>query len=409
MLWYGAMVPSYCNWYRYQYHTTTGPARRLLLVADHHRVALLDSGCLPPKSVPTKKNDTDRRYCSLLQPTGYIQSKMSTRSSEPALLFTFALGGAAIAAGAMRYGARSTQAAFFKRLEEEALKLERTMHSNTNSLESSVEKIRGSFQSQLASLSTANGETHQRLKGIESSMEETNRTLFGPLSRGKFGELELELLINDCMPRAARFQYTLSNGSRADCVLNLPPPIGKLALDAKFPLEAFRPFLESDGNVSNVDKTNVKKAMKMHIDAISSKYIIPGETADYALMFLPSEAVFHIIARDFHDVLFQANKQRVYLASPTTLMALLAQLRLVSNNIALHEMEEDVLKFVDAISSDADRLAERFKAANAQLDNSKSSLEKMSISVRKIQQTCQKIAEAKQLVVAEEGQNEQEG
>jgi DNA recombination protein RmuC len=333
---------------------------------------------------------------------------MSSGTSEPVTLLTVALGGAAIAAGAMRYGAKSTQAVVVKRLEEEAMKLERLMQSKTTLLENNVEQIRGSFQSHLTSLSTAN----QRLQGIENNLQETNRTLFGPLSRGKFGELELELLVNDCMPRAAKFQYTLSNGNRADCVLNLPPPIGKLSIDAKFPLDAFQPFLEinSSGSatVNNVDKTNVKKAMKVHIDAISKKYIIPGETADYAIMFLPSEAIFHVIARDFHDVLFQANRERVYLASPTTLMALLAQLRLVSNKIALHDMEGDVLKYVDSISDDAGRLAERFKAAHTQLDNSKNSLDKMSISVRKIQQTCQKIAEAKQLATVEDGVGNQD-
>jgi DNA recombination protein RmuC len=147
-------------------------------------------------------------------------------------------------------------------------------------------------------------------------------------SRGAFGEVQLEGLVRNLLPESAfEFQYTFSNKTRVDCVLKLPEPTGLVAVDSKFPLENYEGmFFEGAERVSSaVFKTGVKR----HVDDIASKYIIPNETSDGAVMFIPAEAVFAEIHAHHRDVVDYAQAKRVWIVSPTTLMAVLNTARAV--------------------------------------------------------------------------------
>jgi DNA recombination protein RmuC len=141
-------------------------------------------------------------------------------------------------------------------------------------------------------------------------------------SRGAFGEVQLEGLVRNLLPESAfEFQYTFPNKTRVDCVLKLPEPTGMVAVDSKFPLESYEGmFVEGAERISSVVfKTGVKR----HVDDIASKYIIPNVTSDGAVMFIPAEAVFAEIHAHHRDVVDYAQAKRVWIVSPTTLMAVL--------------------------------------------------------------------------------------
>ena len=145
-------------------------------------------------------------------------------------------------------------------------------------------------------------------------------------ARGAFGEVQLEGLVRNILPAAFfDFQVTLSTGVRADCVLLLPEPTGRLAVDAKFPLENYRRSL--DATLSQMERQDAHKRLRgdirAHIDAISSKYIVPGETASSAVMFVPAESLFAEIHGELADLVEYAHRRNVWIASPTTLFAVL--------------------------------------------------------------------------------------
>jgi DNA recombination protein RmuC len=235
----------------------------------------------------------------------------------------------------------------------------------------------------------------QQLSTIHRDIGTIKNIFHAPKTRGSWGELQLESIIQNCMPSSNmyEFQHTLSNQKRVDCVLHLPSPIGKLAIDSKFPLDHFRAanyYGEVyDGDMDDARNDKVRKArlneiMRKHIHDIASKYIVPGETADYAVLFLPSEAVFLQVIDDVPDIIMYANQSRVYIACPTMLMALLAQLHGASRGMALQEQTEDMVALVQKIMEDVDRLVQRFEHCEKSLEKAKQELSKMHVSIGKI-------------------------
>ena len=149
---------------------------------------------------------------------------------------------------------------------------------------------------------------------------------WGISSRGAFGEVQLEALVRNVLPASAyTMQHTLSNGSRADCVLRLPPPTGMVAIDSKFPLENFSSHVRPRRDEASraAAQKQFKADVKRHVDDIAAKYIVPPETCDGAVMFALAEAVFAEIHAYQSDLVDYAMQKQVWIVSPTTLMAVL--------------------------------------------------------------------------------------
>ncbi|MGE3920620.1 MAG: DNA recombination protein RmuC, partial [Gammaproteobacteria bacterium] len=167
-------------------------------------------------------------------------------------------------------------------------------------------------------------EAQKRITELSSNVVSLQEVLADKRSRGAFGEVQLNSLIHNMLPENSfKFQYTLSNEKRADCILFLPEPTGNIVVDAKFPLESYQRMMQID--LSETERKSAEQQFRLdirkHIQDISTKYIIAGETSDGAIMFNPAEAVFAEIHAHYPDLVELAYKARVWFASPTTMMA----------------------------------------------------------------------------------------
>jgi len=192
-------------------------------------------------------------------------------------------------------------------------------------------------------------QVHERLAVIDTAQKNLTdlsdqvvglQSLFSnKQARGAFGEVQLNNIIKDFIPSSIyKFQATLSNGKRPDCLLDLPNPPGPIAIDAKFPLESYR-ALNNAKNDSEHHQASIQlsKDVKKHIKDIAEKYIVPGETTDGALMFLPSEAVYAELHTNFMNVVEESHRNRVYIVSPSTLMAFLNSMRALLKDVNMRE------------------------------------------------------------------------
>jgi DNA recombination protein RmuC len=180
-------------------------------------------------------------------------------------------------------------------------------------------------------------------------------------ARGAFGEVQLNDLVSQMLPPGAyRMQATLSNGRRADCLINLPNPPGPIVVDAKFPLESFHLLRQAKTDAERNEAARAfRTAVQAHIKAISERYLIPGETADGALMFLPSEAVYAELHGNFQDVVDKGFRARVWIVSPTTLMATLTTVRAILKDTRVREQASLIRAEVTALLEDLGRLDDR--------------------------------------------------
>lgn len=195
-------------------------------------------------------------------------------------------------------------------------------------------------------------------------------------ARGAFGEMQLNDLVTGLLPASAyAFQVTLGNGCRADCLLKLPDPPGPIAVDAKFPLESFRALRKARGTEETARAAKAFAAdVLRHVRDIEAKYLVPGETADAALMFLPSEAVYAEVHASLPAVVEESFRRKVWIVSPTTLWATLSTLRAVLRDVRLREQASAIQVELRALADDvarldarAGRLQRHFEAATEDL------------------------------------------
>ncbi|MDR3491929.1 MAG: DNA recombination protein RmuC [Gammaproteobacteria bacterium] len=206
-------------------------------------------------------------------------------------------------------------------------------------------------------------------------------------SRGAFGEVQLSALIRNVMPEQHfSFQHTLSNGKRADCILFLPNPSGNIVIDAKFPLESFRLLTES--SPSSVERSQIetqfKKDIRKHIQDIAEKYIIPGETADGAMMFIPAEAIFAEIHARHPDIVEAANRAKVWLVSPTTMMAILNTARAVLKDTATRKQLNIIQDHLRLLANDFKRFQKRMDDVAHHIAKAHNEVDQVHISSKKI-------------------------
>lgn len=236
------------------------------------------------------------------------------------------------------------------------------------------------------------GELQQRLETIDKAQEKIEKLSGNVLSlqdilsnkqtRGAFGEIQLNDIVQKALPSDAyTMQATLSNGRRADCLVHLPNPPGPIVIDAKFPLEAYEAIRRADSpRAAQEAATLMRGAVRAHIRAISEKYILEGETADGALMFLPSEAVYAELHANFPELVREGFAARVWIVSPTTCMATLNTMRAVLKDARMREQAGAIRKELAALYADVTRLGDRVGNLDRHFAQAAKDLEEIRVS-----------------------------
>ena len=205
-------------------------------------------------------------------------------------------------------------------------------------------------------------------------------------ARGAFGEIQLfDIIKKSLPPDSFETQPVLSNNKRADFLIKMPNPPGPIVIDSKFPLEAYNALTKS---ITDREKKDAEKSFKInvrnHIKDIAEKYIIPGETADGALMFLPSEAIYAELHANFTDLISESFSLKVWVVSPTTCMATLNTVRAILKDARLKEHAERIRIELEHIQKDAQRLEVRATNLNKHFNLASKDLEEIKISSSKI-------------------------
>lgn len=230
-------------------------------------------------------------------------------------------------------------------------------------------------------------DAQKKLSELSSNVVSLQEILVDKRSRGAFGEMQLKNLVENMLPKdRCAFQYTLSNGMRADCILFLPEPTGHIVIDSKFPLENFQLMTDFDSTTPERKKAqqDFKVDIKKHINDIASKYIIAGETTNGAVLFIPAEAVFAEIHAHFPDLVEFAHRLNVWLASPTTLMAILTTARAVLKDFATKEHIHVIQEHLRHLSEDFNRFEMRMDNLVKHIDQAQKDAQQVHTSAKKI-------------------------
>lgn len=253
-------------------------------------------------------------------------------------------------------------------------------------LDEGFRKTNETFTSVMARLAVID-EAQKKIEGLASNVVSLQEILGDKRSRGAFGEVQLEALVrNSLPPDAYAFQHTLKSGARADCVLILPAPTGRVCVDAKFPLENYSRMFDDTLAPAERDaaRRQFKLDVKKHVDDIAAKYIVAGETSDGAVLFLPAEAVFAEIHAYHPDLVEHAQKQRVWLTSPTTLMAVLNTARAVIRDSETRRMAHVIKDELTKLAKDFARFDERMKKLASHIEQASKDVNDVRISSDKI-------------------------
>jgi DNA recombination protein RmuC len=239
------------------------------------------------------------------------------------------------------------------------------------------------------------GELQQRLTAIDKAQENITKlsgdvlTLQDILSnkqtRGAFGEIQLHDIVQKALPSDSfTLQHTLSNGKRADCLIHLPNPPGPICVDSKFPLEAYEALrnASTDWEVNEAAKF-LRTSVKKHIKDISEKYILDGETADGALMFLPSEAVYAELHANFPELVRDGFSARVWIVSPTTCMATLNTMRAILKDARMREQAGAIRRELGLLFADVDRLGTRVENLDRHFNQAAKDISDIKVSADK--------------------------
>jgi DNA recombination protein RmuC len=275
-------------------------------------------------------------------------------------------------------------------------RLEQISGKVSERLDEGFKKTNETFVNVMQRLATID-EAQKKIETLTGSVVSLQELLGDKRSRGAFGEVQLEALIRNMLPPSAfEFQHTLSNGTRADCVLKLPDPTGLVCVDSKFPLENYHRMLAPGAN--DVERALAQRLfradVKKHVDDIAKKYILPNETSDGAVMFVPAEAVFAEIHAYHSEVVDHANSKRVWIVSPTTLMAVLNTARAVLKDVETRKQVHVIKDALSRLAQDFARFDERMKKLADHIRQAHQDAEDVQVSSRKISQQFQKIESA---------------
>jgi DNA recombination protein RmuC len=237
-------------------------------------------------------------------------------------------------------------------------------------------------------------EAQKKITELSSSVVSLQEVLIDKRARGAFGEVQLSSLIQNVIPQQHyNFQHTLSNNKRVDCMLFLPQPTGNIAIDAKFPLESYQSLTKPD--LAQTDKKlhqqQFRQDIQKHIKDIAQKYIIPNETAEGALMFIPAEAIFAEIHANYPELVTLSHKLKVWLVSPSTLMAVLTTARAVIKDDATKKQVHIIQEHLTALSKDFNRFEKRMDNLSRHIEQASKDVNDVNTSAKKITSRFQKI------------------
>ncbi|HXH72916.1 MAG TPA: DNA recombination protein RmuC [Mariprofundaceae bacterium] len=283
----------------------------------------------------------------------------------------------------------------FERLTDRVDNKLETISGRVNErLDKGFEKTQKVFADVLARLSTID-EAQKRIDQLSRNVVSLQDVLTDKRARGAFGEVQLHQLVSQVLPESAyTLQAPLSNSRRVDCLLKLPEPVGAIAIDAKFPLENYQ--LSLDGQLGEQDRrqaaSQFRQDVRKHINDIAERYIVPDETADSAIMFLPSEAVFAELHAHYPDIIALAQQRRVWIASPTTMMAILttvvAALKDIETRKQVHIIQIELARLAEDFSrfgSRFDKLAQHIRQAHEDTQQIHTSAKKISSRFERIE------------------------
>jgi DNA recombination protein RmuC len=240
-------------------------------------------------------------------------------------------------------------------------------------------------------------EAQKKIESLSTNVISLQDVLTDKKSRGIFGEVQLNNLLQSVFGEAGKYyhvQHKLSNGKLADAALTLPEPIGLLCVDSKFPLENFKRMFEGTSEETKVlARREFVKNIKKHVDDISGKYIIKDETADQAIMFLPAEAIFAEIHAYHQDIVEYAQQKRVWIASPTTFMATLTTVQSVIMNMERSKYMSVLHQEINKLGDEFARYETRWNDLSKHLGTVTKDVDKINVTTNKISKQFQKIME----------------
>ncbi len=299
-----------------------------------------------------------------------------------------------------------------KGMKEVREQIQHTLFQHSQTLSSSMDKLTRSTQEKLIEISghvdkrLAEGfekttatftdvvrrlsiidEAQKKITELSSNVVSLQEILSDKRTRGAFGEVQLSALLRNVIPESHfKLQHTLSNGKRVDCMLILPEPTGNVAIDAKFPLENYKQLINSQ--LSEIERRPIEAQFKLdirkHIQDIAQKYIIPNETAEGAVMFIPAEAIFAEIHAHHPELVEFAHQSRVWMVSPTTMMAILTTARAVLKDAATRKQVHIIQEHLVALSKDFERFQKRMDNLAQHIGLAHQDIEQVHQSSKKI-------------------------
>ena len=278
----------------------------------------------------------------------------------------------------------------FDKLNENVERRLLEIHDRVNQrLDENFEKTNKTFQNVLERLSKID-EAQKKIDGLSTEIVSLQSVLTDKKTRGIFGEVNLNYILSSVFgennEKIYHTQYKLSNGSIADAVLFAPSPLGTICIDSKFPLENYERMTnrELSKEVRDMAFKNFKLDVKKHIDAIHDKYIIRGETANEAILFLPAEAIFAEINAYHNDLLHYAYQKKVWITSPTTLMSTLTTIHMIIKNMERDKYAKVIHEELTRLGIEFDRYRVRWNALSSHIETVHKDVKELNITTDKI-------------------------
>jgi len=277
--------------------------------------------------------------------------------------------------------------------------LQQTVHERLDAI---TARVGESMQTSTKHTAEHLQQLHARLAVIDSAQKNITNlaaqvsslqsVLSNKQSRGAFGQAQLEAIVADVLPKGAfEFQYTLSNRSRPDCVIFMPDS-GPLVVDAKFPLEAMTAFRDAQTDEDRKAAIQrVKQDVTKHIGDIATKYLLPGETQDIALMFIPSESVYADLHERFDDIVQRAQRARVMIVSPTLMVMAIQVIKQVRKDAQMREAADQIRHEVGHMMKDVRLLGERVRKLQTHLGQTSTDVEAILTSAGRIEKRATRI------------------
>jgi len=266
-----------------------------------------------------------------------------------------------------------SQTAMLKVMEQRLADVQRGMTESLHGTSTRTARSLGELQQRLETIDRAQANI-EKLSGNVLSLQDI---LSNKQTRGAFGEIQLNDIVRKALPSDAyTMQATLPNGKRADCLIHLPKPPGPIVIDSKFPLEAYEALRRAETPLQATEAARMMRtSVRAHIKAIAEKYIVEGETADGALMFLPSEAVYAELHANFPELVREGFEVKVWIVSPTTCMATLNTMRAVLKDARMREQAGAIRSTLRLLHRDVELVVERVQKLDTHFNQARADLE----------------------------------